>query len=104
MEKIVQPKDQIIGLLEQNHKEIIAYGVRRIGLFGSFLQGTIHEQSDIDLLVEFLPEQKTFDNFMQLSFFLEKLFERQVELVTPESLSPYIGPRILENVVYVAFS
>jgi hypothetical protein len=47
--------------------------------------------------------QKTFDHFMALSFLLEDLLQRRVELVTPEGLSPYIGPYILQEVEYVAF-
>jgi hypothetical protein len=55
------------------------------------------------MLVEFEPGRKTFDAFMQLAFFLEALFGRRVELVTPESLSPYIGPHILREMEYVSF-
>ncbi len=54
------------------------------------------------MLVEFAPGRKTFDNFMQLAFYLEELFGRKVELLTPESLSPYLGPRILREVEYVS--
>jgi len=56
------------------------------------------ERSDVDILVEFEPEQKTFDNFMQLAFFLEDLSGRNVDLITIESLSPHIGPYILHEV------
>jgi len=56
------------------------------------------------LLVEFEAGQKTFDHFMGLSFFLEELLQRRVELVTPEGLSPYIGPYILQEVQYIPFS
>jgi hypothetical protein len=45
-------------------------------------------------------DKKTFDNFIQLSFFLEELFDRSVDLMTIESLSPYIGLRILDEVEY----
>jgi len=57
----------------------------------------------VDLLVEFKTGRKTFDAFIQLAFLLEDLLERRVELVTPESLSPHIGPHILKEVKYVAF-
>jgi hypothetical protein len=77
---------------------IKGYGVNKLGLFGSFAKGSFTETSDIDLLVEFKPEEKTFDNFMNLSFFLEELFGRKVELVTPQSLSKFIGPYILKEV------
>jgi len=77
-------------------------GVRRLGLFGSFARGEQGADSDVDLLVEFTPGQKTFDNFMQLAFFLEDLFHRRVELVTPESLSPYLRPYIMDEVEYAS--
>ena len=80
------------------------YGVCSIGLFGSFVREEANEQSDIDFLVDFEEGKKTFKNFMDLSFFLEELFQRKVELVTPQSLSPYMGPRILKTVEYVAFT
>ena len=76
--------------------------VERLGLFGSFVRGEQDPQSDVDLLVRFRPQEKTFDNFMQLGFFLEDLLQRKVELVTTESLSPYLGPHILEETQDVA--
>jgi len=87
--------------MQAHQSQIRAFGVRRLGLFGSFARGQQNESSDIDLLVEFDPRQKTFDAFMNLCFFLEDLLQRRVELVTPESLSPYIGPHILREVEYV---
>jgi predicted nucleotidyltransferase len=75
--------------------------VKRCGLFGSFARGEQHGQSDVDLLVEFEEGQKSFDNFMHLIFFLEEVFGRKVEVITPESLSPYVGPHILREVEYV---
>lgn len=97
----VQSKAQIVDLLQQNKTQITVLGVRRIGLFGSFARGEPIPDSDVDLLVEFEPNRKTFDNFMRLSFLLEELFQRPVELVTPEALSVHIGPRIMEQVEYV---
>ena len=93
------------GLLEglKGHsQEIRSYGVKSVGLFGSFVRNTATERSDIDLLVEFEPRQKTYDNFMELSFFLENLFGRKIEIVTPQSLNKYIGPHILNEVEYVS--
>jgi predicted nucleotidyltransferase len=78
-----------------------ALGVRRLGLFGSFVRGEQSAASDVDLLVEFEPGQKTFDHFMQLSFLLEEILQRRVEIVTLESLSRHIGPHILREVEYV---
>ena len=99
----VQTKEQLLALLQEHHRHIRAFGVRRLGLFGSFVREQQRRESDVDMLVEFEPGAKTFDVFMQLAFFLEALFGRQVELVTPESLSPYIGPHILREMTYVSF-
>ena len=49
----------------------------------------------LDVLVQFAPGAKTYERFLTLSELLEARLERRVELVTTESLSPYIGPRIL---------
>ncbi len=100
----VQTKEQILSLLQAHQLELRRFGVRRCGLFGSFVRNESHHQSDVDILVEFEPEQKTFDHFMQLAFFLEDLLGRKVDLITTESLSPYIGPHILREVEYAPFS
>lgn len=100
----IQSKQQLFELLHRNQAQIKALGVKRIGLFGSFVRNETTEHSDVDLLVEFNPGRKTFDNFMQLSFLLEDLFQRPVELVTLEALSPHMGPQILEKAEYVSLS
>jgi uncharacterized protein len=89
----------VIDILKSHEEEIKKrFGVRRIGLFGSFARGEQKDTSDVDILVEF--EEPTFDNFMNLAFFLEDLFSRRVELVTPDSLSPYIAPYVKKEVVW----
>ena len=60
-----------------------------------------HSGSDFDVLVEFTPGKKTFRNFAETVDLLERELEAPVELVTKEGLSPYIGPKILEEVEYV---
>lgn len=98
---VVPTKDEILHVLEESGQRIASFGVRRLGLFGSFARGRQRPDSDVDLLVEFEPGRKTFDSFMHLSFFLEDLLQRPVELVTTQALSPYLGPHILEEVEYV---
>jgi uncharacterized protein len=102
VESTIINKYILIDKLKYHSREIKAHGVTSLGLFGSFVRNTANEGSDIDLLVEFDPKRKTFDNFMNLSFFLEDLFDRKVELVTPQSLSKYIGPHILKEVENVS--
>jgi predicted nucleotidyltransferase len=51
--------------------------------------------------VEFKDGFKNFDNFMELAFFLKELTGREIKLVTPNSLSPFLGPEIMKEVSYV---
>lgn len=99
----VQAKEHILALIREYQAQIGAFGVKRLGLFGSFVRGQQAAESDVDVLVEFTPGAKTFDNFGQLASFLEGLFGRRVELITPESLSPSLGPHILSEIEYVTF-
>jgi len=101
---MVKTKQGILNVLDQKRSHLRALGVKRIGLFGSFVRGEQHPGSDIDLLVEFESGRKTFDTFMELSFFLEEVLQHRIELVTVESLSPYLGPHILKEVEYAALA
>jgi hypothetical protein len=101
---MIKTKQDILNVLDQNQSRLKKLGVRRIGLFGSFVRGEQRPDSDIDLLVEFASGRKTFDAFMELSFFLEEVLQRRIELVTVESLSPYLGPHILKEVEYAALA
>jgi predicted nucleotidyltransferase len=96
----VQTKEHVLTLLQEHQAELRRFGVQRCGVFGSFVRNEPQDQSDVDILVEFAPSQKTFDHFMHLAFFLEDLFGRKVDLITTESLSPHIGPHILREVEY----
>ena len=97
----IQSKQEAFRALSRLQTDLAALGVRRLGVFGSFIRNEATPDSDVDLLVEFEPGKKSFDRFMQLASLLETILERKVELVTPEGLSPHIGPRILESVEYV---
>jgi uncharacterized protein len=97
-------KQEVVQRLQGASRKLASLGVKSVGLFGSFVTGRQTAASDIDLLVEFAPAQHSFDNFMELSFFLEDLFGRRVELVTPEALSPHLGPHILREVERVSIA
>jgi uncharacterized protein len=97
----VERKHTLLSLIKSNEQKIRSLKVKQLGVFGSFARDTANSTSDVDLLVEFEDGQETLDNFMTLAFMLEDVLGRRVELVTPESLSPYLGPRILKEVEYV---
>ena len=97
----VSNKSEILDILNKNKLRLSDYGVKRIGLFGSFVRGEQEDGSDVDLLVKFDQKKKNYHNFIGLIGLMEGLLDRKVDLVTEESLSPYIGPYIKKEVEYV---
>jgi predicted nucleotidyltransferase len=81
---------------ELEHK----FGVRRIGIFGSFAKQLADEQSDIDILVE-IERPMGLIRFMQIEQYLTELLGRTVDLLTFESIKPYMKDDILKEVKYV---
>ncbi|NLX86177.1 MAG: nucleotidyltransferase family protein [Clostridiales bacterium] len=78
--------DEIIAVLRDNRKDIEKYGVDRIGLFGSYGKGEQITNSDVDILVKLKKERKTFNNYMDLKFYLEDLLGEKVDLVIAENI------------------
>jgi uncharacterized protein len=88
--------------IEQNKERLTHLGIDLIGLFGSYAREEQREDSDIDIFISFREGHETFNNFMDLSYFLEEVFKgEKVEIVTKNGLSPHIGPKILEEIEYV---
>ena len=94
----VETKDQVVQRLALHTEQLRDLGVKKLALFGSVARGTPTESSDVDLLVDFEPGKKTFDAFMSLSTLLDEVLGRRAEILTRESLSPYLGPHILTAV------
>jgi len=101
---MVKNKQELVNELQANAAQIMGFGVSRLGLFGSFARDAVTLHSDVDLYVEFLPEQKTLKNLMGLSRYLQPLLGREVELVTPASLNQFTGKYILQEVQYVSLA
>jgi len=95
-------KEAIINVLDTNLDSIKRYGVKRIGLFGSYLREEQTSGSDIDLLVEFQNDRVSFDDYMGLLFYLEELLGQKVDLTIPETLRPGLREKILGSVQYVS--
>lgn len=98
---MVKSYQDACSIIQSNKLAFQKLGVKRLGIFGSFVVGEQTPDSDIDLLAEFAEDKKTFRNFMGVVDQAEKLLGRSVDLVTPESLSPHIGPYIKQSVRYV---
>ena len=72
--------------------------IRRLSLFGSALRNDLRPESDIDLLVEYLPDAPV--GYLSMARHMRDLSEivgRPVDLATPNSLSRYIRQGILES-------
>jgi hypothetical protein len=95
-------KDYILSAIKTNSQMLKRLGISNVGLFGSYARGEQSVNSDIDILIDFIPEMENFDNYMAVCDLFEQLFKNEkVEIVTKNGLSPYIGPKILNEVVYV---
>jgi uncharacterized protein len=95
-------KDYIISSIKTKKQTLKKLGIRNVGLFGSYSRNEQSAKSDIDILIDFIPEMENFDNYMAVCDIFEQLFNSEkVEVVTKNGLSPYIGPKILNEVVYV---
>ncbi|MBI5323982.1 MAG: nucleotidyltransferase family protein [Ignavibacteriae bacterium] len=95
-------KIDIVEMILLNKEKISEFGINSIGLFGSYVRNKNTESSDIDFIVRFNEGKKNYKNFIHLFFFLSHLFQKKVELLTEESLSPYLRENILKEVEYVA--
>lgn len=95
-------KEIILQTLKKEKELLTNFGVRKIGLFGSYSKNSQHGNSDIDILVDFYSDQETYDNLLNLYDFLENLFiGKKIEIVTKNGLSKYIGSYILNETEYV---
>jgi len=92
-----------IQVILQERKNYLAekFGVIEIAIFGSYARGEQGKDSDVDLIVDFKEGWKTFDNYMNLKFYLEELFGKKVDLVIKSAINPRIKPFIIEEAIYV---
>ncbi|RLF95086.1 nucleotidyltransferase [Thermococci archaeon] len=94
---------EIKNILEKHKTELKAkYGIKEIGIFGSYLRGEQKEKSDLDVLVEFEPDAKIdLIKFVELEEHLSDLLGINVDLVMKSGLKPRIGKHILGEVAYI---
>jgi len=93
--------ERIISVLKEHKAELKEkYGVKEIGIFGSYVSGEYKEKSDIDILVEFEEDAKIgLLKFVNLENYLSDLIGVKVDLVEKSALKPRIGKNILREVI-----
>jgi uncharacterized protein len=90
--------DNVLHLLQENREAIKQFGVKGLALFGSCARRENQVNSDLDFVVEF--ERKSFDGYMDLKAFLERLFDCRVDLVLADAIKPRLRQSILEQAVH----
>ena len=94
-------KESIISTLAAGKQALIKrYGIKEIGIFGSYARGEQDRQSDVDILVDFSRSLSLLE-FVHLENELSELLGIKVDLVMKTALKPRIGKHILEEVVPV---
>lgn len=93
--------DTILSYLKSNTATLKKYKVKKIGLFGSYSRDMASSKSDVDFLVEYLPGHKSLDNLICLIDSLEDGLNKNVEVITPESISNSFYEQIRQDLKYV---
>ena len=104
VKQVTLTREKITNILAEKSEYLAeAYGVKRIGLFGSYAKGTYTEASDIDIIVEF--ETPLGFKFMDFADYLEELLGKPVDVLTLGGLqgirNPHVAQSIRESIVYV---
>ena len=95
--------DKIKKFLKKHEAELKEkYGVKEIGIFGSYIRGKQKKNSDVDILVEFYPNANMdLITFVEMEEYLSDLLGIKVDLVMKSALKPRIGKHILKEVLYI---
>ena len=89
---------EIIEILRDHREELKKkYKIEEIKIFGSYVRGEQKESSDIDLIVKFR-KIPTLIEFVRIQEELERILGIKVDLLTEESISPFIKPYIKDIV------
>ena len=101
MRKIRKKEHVLRTLIDTKESIYERFGVIDMAVFGSYVRDEQHKRSDIDIFVELKPEYKTFDNYMELKFFLSKIIGGKVDLVLKESIKEAFKSSIIKEAIHV---
>jgi predicted nucleotidyltransferase len=96
-------KSDILTFLSREKKELEKkYRVSKIGIFGPYARGEETDDSDIDIILEFLPQT---ENLTEIKSSLKELimreFGKEVDICREKYLKPYYRKQILQSAIYV---
>ncbi|WP_022853242.1 nucleotidyltransferase family protein [Thermodesulfatator atlanticus] len=94
MKKNSKTLNELIQILSQHKKELKnRYRIKKLKIFGSYVEGKQTEKSDLDLVVQFY-ETPTLIELVKIEEELSELLGVKVDLLTEKSISPFIKPHI----------
>lgn len=100
-ESYVSIRDDAVKKLNDNLLLIREqYNVSSIGIFGSVARGEDTVESDIDILFSFQEGCVSFRSFLNLADYLESLFNRKVDLIPGDGVSPYVTSSVMNEVIW----
>ena len=97
-------RETITEILKEKYPYLVSeYGLKKIGLFGSYAKGVQDKDSDIDIIAEF--EKPIGFRFIEFTEYLEKILGKKADVLTPAGIKGIrikrIAKDIEEKIVYV---
>jgi predicted nucleotidyltransferase len=94
-------KNTILETIKEHKPELLnRFGVENIAVFGSLARGEQESSSDVDIFVTLRKEYKTFDNFMELKFYLEDTLKCKIDLMLKETIREQFKNKIYNEAIY----
>jgi len=94
--------DDIKNIIKEEKSNLSALGVKKVGIFGSYIRGEAGPESDIDILLDISADSTlTLFSLVDIEIRLSEKLNRKVDLVIKSDLKPKIGENILSEVQYV---
>lgn len=96
-------REDVLTFLRENKENLFTeFRIVKIGLFGSYARNEQTEDSDIDLIVEFMPNTDNLsEKKAKIKALLTEQFNRKVDLCREKYIKPYIKSQILQSAIYV---
>ena len=96
-EMMMPDREKIAEILREKYPYLVSeYGIRKIGLFGSYAKGKQTEDSDVDIVAEF--ERPIGLRFVEFAEYLEKILGRRTDVLTPEGVNGILVKRIARDI------
>ena len=103
MEILLMSKNEIIDYLQKQQPYFYAhFGIKFVGLFGSFSRGDETNDSDIDILYKIEEDKKlSMFKYLKIASQLEDFFQKKIDLVRVDTLKPRVKKYIDRDLIYV---